>query len=346
MVNLSKRFLWVPVLVLLLAALGGYAYCHLPYDRRAREEQIDIPQGKRLAGIAGALEKKRLIRFPRLFVLVARLSHRDRGIRAGAFRLHSSMSPRDILENLNSDRVSLHRVTVPEGVTLWQIANLLEAEGVASAHAVLQAASDPRFVRELGIEGGTLEGYLYPDTYALTLGQSPREILKLMVRQFWRGYGPRVRMQQIGLGWRIHEVVTLASIIEKETARPEEKPLISSTLHNRLLVDMPLQCDPTVIYGLGRFDGNLRREHLLQPNPYNTYLNRGLPLGPICNPGMVSLLAALNPAQTPYLYFVSKNDGTHQFSSTIEEHNRAVRRYQIDQNRAPECGKPGEGRVR
>lgn len=327
-VSPAKPVFWIPLLLLFLLAAGGVSTCYLPYDLQAREKRIVIHEGEMPAEIARSLQEERLLRFPRLFVFLSRFSGQDRGIRAGEFRLHSSMSPRDILENLNSARVRLRSVTVAEGLTLNQIARLLESEGLADAHAVLEAAADPRFVRELGVEGGTLEGYLYPDTYTFPPGQSPRQILKSLVRQFWRVYGPQMRRDQIRMGWRVHDVVTLASIIEKETALSEEKPLISSTLRNRLLRDMPLQCDPTVIYGVDDFDGNLTKAHLLQRNPYNTYLNKGLPPGPICNPGLDSLLAVLQPAQASYLYFVSKNDGTHHFSSTLKEHNRAVGKFQ------------------
>jgi UPF0755 protein len=160
------------------------------------------------------------------------------------------------------------------------------------------------------------------------LGLSAGEILKAMTKRFHAVYGPSWRQRQAEQGMRLHEVVTLASIVEKETGSREEMPLIASVMLNRLRAGMPLQCDPTVIYGIEGFDGNLTREHLQRPGPYNTYLNHGLPPGPICNPGRDALRAVLYPADTAYLYFVSKNDGTHRFSSTLKEHNQAVEQYQ------------------
>ena len=327
MASLGKKLLAL-LFMLILSGIGLCAYFHLPYDSQARTTQVDIPKGESFVTISRGLAEKRLLRCPRLFSVVARVLSKDRTIMAGAYRLHSSMSPREILEGLSSGLAVLHRITVPEGVSLDQVARILEAEGVARAEDIQAAGSNPAFFRNLGIEGDSLEGYLFPDTYYLPLGQSANEILTAMVRQFWRVYDPQMRIKQIRMGWRIHDVVTLASIIEKEASRAEEKPYISSVLHNRLARDMPLQCDPTVIYGIRFFDGNLKREDLLRDSAYNTYLYKGLPPGPICNPGLGSLQAALNPADTPYLYFVSKNDGTHQFSESIEEHNRAVHSYQ------------------
>jgi UPF0755 protein len=185
----------------------------------------------------------------------------------------------------------------------------------------------------MGITADTLEGYLFPDTYYFPSGLESKSIITAMVKQFRIAFKPEWQTRAEELGMSVHEVVTLASIIEKETGAPEERPLISSVFHNRLKKGMRLETDPTVIYGIPDFDGNIKRRHLNTYTPYNTYKIKGLPPGPIASPGAAALEAALYPAQSKYLYFVSKKDGTHQFSATIKEHNAAVRKYQLRKKR-------------
>jgi len=275
-----------------------------------------------------------IVRFPTVFASVARLMGKDRSIRAGEYRFHTLMTPREILEMLCMGRVVFHKVTVPEGLTVRQIAALLESRGFVSQEDFLLESRKVDLIRAFGVEEDSLEGYLFPDTYHFAMGVSAGEILKAMVHRFHAVYSPEMRERQAAQGWRLHEVVTLASIIEKETGSEQERGLVSSVLINRLRSGMPLQCDPTVIYGLEEFDGKLRREHLQRPSPYNTYLNKGIPPGPICNPGLSSLQAVLYPEDTPYLYFVSKNDGTHAFSTNLAEHNRAVDKHQKRRGRS------------
>lgn len=322
------KILGTLVLLALLAGLGVYAYYHLPYDDRMRPVRVVVAEGATLDQTAVMLEEEGVVRFPPLFASVARLLGRGRSVRAGEYRFHTSMSPQEVLRMLCRGTVVLHKVTVPEGLTVRQIATLLETKGFAPREEILAASRDTGFIGAFGIEGDSLEGYLFPETYHFAMGLSPGELVKAMVRRFHAVYGQEMQARQDEKGWRLHEVVTLASIVEKETSCNEEKALIASVLANRLQKGMPLQCDPTVIYGLKDFDGNLTREHLRTPNPYNTYLNKGLPPGPICNPGLDSLKAALYPADTSYLYFVSRNDGTHVFSPTLVEHNRNVEKYQ------------------
>jgi UPF0755 protein len=223
---------------------------------------------------------------------------------------------------------AFRRVTVPEGLTLAEIADLMESAGLADRERLLKEAESPELLSSAGITGRGLEGYLFPTTYYFTPSTTERGILLAMVEEFQRSVTPAMREQAEELGMNMHEVVTLASMIEKETALPSERLLVSAVFHNRLKLKIALQSDPTVIYGLNRASKNLTRKDLQNPNPYNTYLVPGLPPGPICNPGLAALEAALRPASVPYLYFVSKNDGSHLFSRTIAEHNRAVERYQ------------------
>jgi len=327
-VTLVSRLLATLTLVALLGGAGVYAYHHLPYDDHMRPVRIVVAEGSTLDETAVLLQGKGVVRFPLLFVSVARVLGQERSIRAGEYRFHTSMSPDEVLRMLCRGTVLLHKVTIPEGLTAKQIAIILEREGFAPREEILAASRDEVFVGSLGFQGDSLEGYLFPDTYHFALGLSPHQVLTAMVQRFRAVYGPEMRARETGQGLGLDEVVTLASIVEKETSRKEEKPLVASVLVNRLERGMPLQCDPSVIYGLEDFDGDLKREHLRTPNPYNSYLNKGLPPGPICNPGLDSLKAALYPADTPYLYFVSRNDGSHVFSATLEEHNRAVNLYQ------------------
>lgn len=189
-------------------------------------------------------------------------------------------------------------------------------------------ADDPEFLLAAGVPGPQLEGYLFPDTYRFAPGTDVREVLTTMVRHFHDRFDAERHRRAAERGLSVNEVLTLASIIEKETGKPEERALIAAVFTNRLRIGMPLQSDPTVIYGLPAFDGDLTRADLAHPSPYNTYVVGGLPPGPIANPGLAAIDAALAPAASPALYFVSRNDGSHAFSTTLAEHNRAVGRYQ------------------
>jgi len=201
--------------------------------------------------------------------------------------------------------------------------------GLTDGPVFIRSANDIAIVKALGVEADSLEGYLFPDTYHFPKGLPLDEIMGTMVNRFQEIFSTEWQERSRQMGMSIHQVVTLASIIEKETGAAFERPLIASVFHNRLAKRMRLSSDPTVIYGIKDFDGNLTRKHLKTANPYNTYLNKGLPPGPIANPGVAALEAALYPAETDYLYFVSKKDGTHQFSTSFKEHNRAVRKYQL-----------------
>jgi UPF0755 protein len=219
-------------------------------------------------------------------------------------------------------------VTIPEGLTVREIAELLGKMQIADGAKFLALAAESELLQSLGLDHGGLEGYLFPDTYYFTPATPEREILLAMAEQFRKAIRPLLAQRDDGIGLSPHEIVTLASVVEKETGVEAERPLVSAVFHNRLKRQMPLQSDPTVIYGLKKFDGNLTRKDLREPSPYNTYRITGLPPGPICNPGLSSIRAALYPADVPFLYFVSKNDGTHLFSESLAEHNRAVKTYQ------------------
>jgi UPF0755 protein len=239
------------------------------------------------------------------------------------------MTPAEILDILVSGRVRLYKLTVPEGYNQYQIAALVADADLATADAFLKSAADPALLRAKGIAADSLEGYLFPDTYYFPHQTPPGTIIATMVQNFWSVFTPAFEKRAGELNLSVHQVVTLASIIEKETGIASERPLISSVFHNRLKRGMRLESDPTVIYGIEEFDGNLTRRHLTTRTPYNTYRISGLPPGPIANPGREALKAALYPASTDYLFFVSRQDNTHYFSTNLKDHNRAVRQFQL-----------------
>lgn len=303
------------------------------------EQHLTVPAGQPLAVTAEALQRRQLIRSAIKFRMLARLEGYDRRIKAGEYTLKSSMSPRDILERMSKGLVRLHRLTIPEGLTLSQIAGQIEKAGLAQAADILQRANDPAYVRAKGIAASSLEGYLFPETYFFPRSVTADGVITAMLQAFRAAFPPEWQQRALELGLTVHEAVTLASIIEKETGDPSERPLISSVFHNRLKRGMRLETDPTVIYAIPDFDGNLTRKHLETPTPYNTYLIRGLPPGPIASPGKEALKAALFPAQTDFVFFVSKNNGTHQFSSNLADHQRAVRHYQSGAGQPDSAGR-------
>ena len=288
---------------------------------------ITIREGMSLKEVASALKGNGIIANKDLFMLWTRLLGNSRKIKAGEYLLNSGMAPVRITEILTRGIIITYPVTVPEGFSIEQIGDILAANGLADKKLFVSLAHEPGVIKKYGVSGPSLEGFLYPDTYQFGKGLPPSLIIDVMVKRFWEIVGPY--MDRIkGLKMTVEEVITLASIVEKETGTAEEMPLIAGVFLNRLRNGMRMESDPTVIYGMNDFTGNLTRKDLLESTPYNTYVIRGLPPGPISNPGLASIKAVLYPAETDYLYFVSKNDGTHYFSSSIEEHNRAVWKYQ------------------
>jgi UPF0755 protein len=316
------------LLSLLLVIIMGFGlFLTKPAQKGGKDQVIIIREGMSLKEVAGSLKGKGLITSKNIFILWTSLMGNSRKIKAGEYLLNSDMAPVRIMEILTRGIIINYPVTVPEGFTVEQIGDILAANGLADKASFISLAHEPSLLREYGISGPSLEGYLYPDTYQFGRGLSPKLIIDVMIRHFWEIMDPhRKRIEELGM--TVGEVVTLASIVEKEAGGVEEMPLIASVFLNRLRKGMRMESDPTVIYGMNDFTGNLTRKDLLESTPYNTYVIRGLPPGPIANPGLASIKAVLYPAGTDYLYFVSKNDGTHYFSASIEEHNRAVWKYQ------------------
>lgn len=331
------------ILVFALSLAGicaaGLLYYHLmswadrPQAEDGREKLFTVSPGHGLKQTARALQAEGLISDDMRFTIFARLEKRDKLLKAGEYFLSTAMTPNEILGQLVEGRVHLYRLTIPEGFNLVQIAAAVAAAGLESEATFLAATRSPETANALGLPGDTLEGYLFPDTYYFPRGLDSGTIIATMVKQFRAAFKPAWKTRAKELAMTVHEVVTLASIIEKETGVPEERPLIASVFHNRLKKGMRLETDPTVIYGIPNFDGNIKRRHLTTYTPYNTYKIKGLPPGPIASPGALAIAAALFPAQSDYLYFVSKKDGTHQFSTTIKAHNAAVRKYQLRKKR-------------
>ncbi len=321
-----------------LVVIGAVAaYGHRALDLPAQEVEVhhvvEVPEGASFKQVASLLAKDGLILSPFWFRLLGKVQDAERKVRPGEYDLHTGMRPAEILDILVKGRVIQYSVLVPEGLTALQISKVLGEAGIVESAGLARLASDAGFVKSLGVEAPTLEGYLFPDTYYFPRKAKAEDILKAMVSRFRQVYTPELQARAEALRMTERQVLILASIIEKETGQDDERPLVSAVFHNRLRVGLPLQSDPTVIYDIPNFDGNLTRAHLARRTPFNTYMNPGLPPGPIANPGGKSIRAALNPAPVKYLYFVSRNDGTHQFSATIEEHNRAVERYQLKGSR-------------
>jgi UPF0755 protein len=322
----------VALAVLVVVATHFYTVFFTPpsFSGPGESRVVDIPHGTSFRVIADALEREGVIRDADDFLFAARVMGAQKKVKAGEYELTTAMTPLAVLKTLVAGEVRKYFVTIPEGYNIADVAAVLERERLADAGEFIETATDPDLVAELGLKGSSLEGYLFPDSYLFTRGMSAEEMARAMVERFRSVYYPDIAEAARARGMSLSKVVTLASIIEKETGSAGERRLISAVFHNRLKKRIRLQSDPTVIYGIENFDGNLTKRHLRTPGPYNTYMNYGLPPGPIANPGKASLEAAIDPAPESYLYFVSRNDGTHHFSRTLREHNMAVRKFQLN----------------
>jgi UPF0755 protein len=317
--------------VILLAGIRWYINGVVPVSKDQTPILVAIPAGSGVRQIGGILQKKGLIKSNILFSLLSR--GWDRQLKAGEYNLSADMGTYRILDVLRSGKTALVQITVPEGLTFKQIGALLENNGLADAREFVALCRDGKWSEKLGIGEKNLEGYLFPETYRFEKNTSEEKIINTMVAEFFQRFDSIRRQRARDIGMSVHQVVTLASLIEKETAVESERTLISAVFHNRLKKRIRLECDPTVIYALENFNGNIKKKDLSVDSPYNTYRYYGLPPGPIANPGEDSILAALHPAEEQVYYFVSKNNGTHHFSKTFSEHSRAVNRFQKRRNR-------------
>lgn len=294
-----------------------------------QEVIVTVPKGASLSQVGTILQQQGIISSRLVFKLVALIRGEQRKIKAGDYALKTGSDAGNVLDLLISGKTYMFPVTIPEGYTIYQIADVFQRLGIASREDFLALARDKVLMKELGIEGSSVEGYLFPDTYFLRSSEkdNPKLVIRRMVQRFHEVYDREVGPVAAKNGWTTPQVVTLASLIEKE-ARSSEHALVSAVFHNRLRLNMRLQSDPTVIYGIKPMGSKITRQDLDRKQPYNTYQVAGLPPGPIANPGRASLVAAVHPADKDYLYFVAKNDGTHEFTSNLKEHNKAVDLYQ------------------
>ncbi len=322
----------VVVLLLLVCSIGGLATAWLkPYKNYAESPKfIWIPRGATSYQIAHQLQTEGVVRHWTLFLSYLKIIKRSSALQAGEYQFEGSLTVPEIADKLIRGLVFYHQITVPEGYSLFDIADLLEEKGFCTAQAFRAAAAHVNLVSDLVQNAKNLEGFLFPDTYRLTRTATADEIVQWMVDRFRQVYTNYFESEARKSSLSLKEIVTLASLIEKETGLDEERELVSAVFHNRLRKRIPLQCDPTVIYAaklMGRFRGEIYRSDLELNSPYNTYRHSGLPPSPIANPGLKSIQAALRPAQVDYLYFVSDSNGSHIFSSTLAQHNRAVTAY-------------------
>jgi len=336
----SKAARTIAIVVLLFAVLAGGAAAlvsvvwgkiHQPYQGYdTSEKYVDIPQGAGTGEIRRRLVEAGVV--PDDLTLRAALwwSGRSRSLKAGEYRFDRPITPLDVVDKIASGEVYTRRLTFPEGLTIQEMAAIYESHGFGKARDFVAAAGDATLIHDLDPQAKDLEGYLFPETYALPRVAPAAHVVQLMVDRFKTTYQGVVQGRSDSLTTR--QIVALASLIEKETAQPQERPIVSAVYRNRIKKGMGMQADPTVVYALvkaGRYDGNIRRADLDFDSPYNTYKYPGLPPGPIASPGRASLEAALSPADVPYLYFVSRNDGTHVFAATLADHNANVYRYQV-----------------
>jgi UPF0755 protein len=350
----SKRRRTLAIVVVLFALLAGgaaalvsvvWSKIHQPYQGyESGEQYVDIPQGASTGEIRKRLIEARVVQDDLTFRAALWWSGRSRSLKAGEYRFDRPITSLAVVEKIANGEVYTQRLTFPEGLTIREMAAIYESHGFGKAREFVAAASDATLVHDLDPQAKDLEGYLFPETYPLPRVVPAGRVIQLMVDRFRTTYQDVVQGRSDSLTTR--QIVTLASLVEKETAQAEERPIVSAVYRNRIKKGMGMQADPTVVYALvkaGRYDGNIKRADLEFDSPYNTYKYPGLPPGPIASPGRAALQAALTPSDVPYLYFVSRNDGTHVFAETLTEHNANVNKWQVQYFRRGQGGS-GKGR--
>jgi len=349
-----RKLIGVLLVLVLLAGAGAavmYRRVTQPYRGYTGPEQfVDIPQGAGSRGIGERLVAAGVVRDMATFRVALWMSGESRRLKAGEYRFDRDMTAFEVLDKIAQGDIYVVNVTFREGLTIAEMANVFESHGIGPAAAFVSAAANAGLIRELDPAATDLEGYLFPETYSISRHTDAAALVRIMATRFERVFTPELRQAAAARGLSVRQAVTLASIVEKETGKPEERPLVAAVYSNRLHKNMALQCDPTVIYALlkaGRYNGNLHRQDLDYNSPYNTYRYPGLPPGPIASPGKASLEAAVHPADSEFLFFVSRNDGSHEFARTLDEHNRNVQKFQVQyfrEKRSNEAGTAGKGR--
>jgi len=319
------------VLIVIFCMWGIYTALHRPFKSHKKEKYILIANGQSSAEIAQDLKRNDVVSSAVLLHWYLRWRGPTFSLKAGEYRFKQPLSLIEVAKKIHRGDIHQYRATLPEGLTFRQVTTRLESEGFGQATAFNEICLTPDLIIDLDHEAPNLEGYLFPETYYFARNTNANLIISRFVEEFRRIWTKSRQQQADNLGMTIREIVTLASLIEKETSMPSERPLVSAVLHNRLKRNMKLECDPTVIYAvqtIKKYDGIIHRSDLEIDSPYNTYKYPGLPPGPIASPGLGSIDAALHPAEVDYLYFVSRNDGSHIFSHNYRDHHKAVLKYQ------------------
>lgn len=317
-------FFCLGILCLIVLLIG--VSLTLPPTSSEAVVHFEVTVGSSSRTIAKQLVDQKLIRSEYAFRLAVRYRGTGRHLQAGTYVLRQNLALWDLLDQLEKGQVRLVSWTVPEGLTTSAIAELWETSGFGTAEAFRKASTSERLLKRYGLTDKTVEGYLFPNTYKFAKGTTTEKVVEMMLDEFKQQWTGKFDEDAANLGRTRHEIVTLASVIEKEAQFGVERPRISSVFHNRLTRKWKLQADPTVLYALGNPESPLTKADLQMDSPYNTYKHKGLPPGPIANPGIDSIIAALRPEKTDYLYFVAIGEGKHHFSKTLSEHNRMIRK--------------------
>ncbi len=333
----AKKYPWTSFLIAtatLLVAIHFYIALFVPPTKEKNWKDIQITEGMSFKAIASMLRNEGIIRYRGYFQIIGRIQGISRKVRVGYYGLSTNMSLWEVLETLRKGRIIEYEVVIPEGYNIYQIGWTLSGTPLVSdPQQFIKLVKNKEYVLSLGIEADSLEGYLFPDTYFLPKGIKLEDIPKRMVQRYKAVFVDNYHDRAVELGMTENQIITLASIIEKEAKVPSERKLISAVYHNRLKKGMKLQADPTCVYGTKAWVTNVTREDLKRRSPYNTYLHKGLPPGPIANPGQGAILAALYPEQIDYLFFVAQGDGSHYFSNDFAAHEKAIGRYRANKKK-------------
>jgi UPF0755 protein len=324
---MKKNVIFIFTGISLIACIYFATELFMPALASNKYIEIELPKGTTFRQAVNILAKEKLIRDKNIFILLGKLTGSDKKIRAGFYSIWGIMSPLEIFRTLRTGQIIEYEIKILEGNSIFEIADKLSEVGIMSKEDFMELSKNSSFLSYYDIYADSIEGYIFPDTYKIPKGIDPEDAIGSMIDRMREKYSGELYPRTLEMGMTENEVLTLASIIEKEAVIDSERPLISGVYHNRLKKNMPLQADPTAVYGVKSSREKITKSDLIRKSPYNTYVIKGLPPGPIASPGLKSIIAALYPADIPYLYFVSKDDVTHYFSSTAEEHLKAVKLY-------------------
>lgn len=326
---MKKKFVWISSLIVSIFLIFVFYYSYIKSPLGIKEDKLfEVKKGETGMQIINNLSNEGIIKHKLLFKVMVKLRGGDKRIIPGFYLARKNESPESFWNRLLQGDVEKYKLVIPEGYNIYQIAQAIENVKLGNAKRFLELVLDKKFISSLGYDLPSLEGYLFPSTYYFMPKTKEEDVIREMFNKTWYVIYKEIGIPETLSKKEIHKILIYASMIEKEAKVKEEMPLISAVFHNRINKGYKLQCDPTVIYGLKNFNGDLTKKDLYTKHPYNTYVNYGLPPTPIANPSKDAIIAAYNPAPVDYLYFVSKNDGTHIFSRTLAEHNKAVAKYQ------------------